>query len=145
MKAGELYRFPDGWGHCHHGLLRVYETSHGLRLIDTYWGSIGDGTAWKPEEVSGKIEFILDLSSARFVRREEFEQYLEKDRAHIPVGGGAEQFWVSQGASPDPQLIENQLRAKVDEAERAIKAATWNLRHTSIRLGEFLKERKGTA
>jgi hypothetical protein len=141
IKTGHLYHYPEGRGWCRHGLLRAEERRDGsLILVDTYWGSAQDFPRnWHtPEEVAGKVEFMLDLSNAKQVYREEFDRYKDKDRAYIPIGGGREQLWVRKDAKPNPALIEDQLRAKLSSAESNLRMAQWAIERAQEELAEFL-------
>lgn len=141
MKTGELYRYPEGLGWCRHGLLLVEETRDGLlRLRDTYWSGHGiDDNFWKPEELVGKIEFVLDLSNARKTTRHEFDQFREEDRAYIPRGGHHEECWVRKDAEPDPVLIEDQLRCQIATAESDLRSAQFGLELARKALSDFLE------
>jgi hypothetical protein len=143
MKAGELYRYPEGRGWCRHGLLLVEESRDGrLVLRDTYWsGHSMDDTLWKPEQLEGRIEFVLDLSNARKTNRHEFDRFREEDRAYIPMGGHREECWVRKDAEPDPALVEDQIRCEVETAKSALRSAQFGVELAEKRLAEFLKAR----
>lgn len=138
---GDLFKSPEsGW--CRHGLALAHEWNGGqVVLLDTYWGSSSDNSrVWKPEEIDDRFTFIINLNECKRTSREVWETYRDEDRAHIPMGGGGERWFVRVAAEPDPERKRQQLVWDVEKAKSALEGAKWNLNWAEKELEEFDKK-----
>lgn len=108
-QEGELYRFNGGAGWCRHGLVYIVNVGRAeqsdLIGVDTYWGLAPNFGALERNfyglaSIKDKIEFVLDLKTAREVYEDEWEVYADEDRAWLPPGGGREHYFVRKAAQP---------------------------------------------
>ena len=125
MKENELYELPGSYGWCRHGLVVIQKYCERLIAVDTYWGRPETfGHTWyEIDEVRDKLKFILDLTTARKVYRDEWDVFADSDRAHIPVGSSSEQYYVRNGALPSPTKQIAKLEREISEVEASMTFA----------------------
>lgn len=131
---GALYSIDGevpGW--CYHALFIL----KGDDLIDTYWGIGSDTRRLHINKARGRMRLLLDLNNARLTHRDEYETFDENERAWIPIGGGAQQFWVSTHAKPNPQKVREQLESKIESERSKIRCAESSIRWYEQQLAEL--------
>ena len=125
FKDGQLYRLADGGGWCRHGLVMIQKYGDKLIAMDTYWGapdgSVFNNGWYQLDHVLDRLEFVLDLTKARKVYRDEFDVYADKDRAYIPTGGGSERFFVALDATPSLNRQREKLESEIASLESRIE------------------------
>lgn len=126
---GGLYRLlepKDGrletW--CRHNLVKAVKAhEEGLRLVDTYWnGSVGTRAGvYSFEEVEGRLVYIFDLTYGRSVSKREWQEYSEKDRTHIPIGGHQERWLIDTRAERSKVCIISLLEEDIADLKSTIE------------------------
>ena len=147
VKANCLYEYPPfrgKWGK--HGLVRTFQKENGIYAQDTYWiGSrrnmdVSDfsGTFKVTDKEAANMEFLTEVSGLKEVRGyDEWVQYKESERFHIPIGGGHEEWLVLKTAQKDPKLQRKQINYEISQEKDRIRSAQGRLKGLREKLAEI--------
>lgn len=115
---GGLYRldikrknYLEKW--CKHDIVIATKSDGVWRFIDTYWGS-GERTTYVFDQVKDILVFEIDLNHSKDVSSDEFDQYSDRDKSYIPIGGGSERYIIDARATKNVQNIIELLEYKIE-------------------------------
>jgi hypothetical protein len=132
FKPGDVVRYDRGAvRHCREGMAIAEARLDGVVLYDTYWRTPGDRHLLTYDELAtAEVLFNLDdydelterESSARW------EMYKPADRQTITSQHGlVVRCFIRAGAEPDLETQIGNAQREVDDAERKLKTAQWQL------------------
>lgn len=118
----------DNW--CKHNILIAHKKDNDWIFKDTYWTS--EPTKYKFEDIKDRIKFAFDLNHSKEVHEKEFNQYNEKDKFWIPIGGNSEKHLIDTRATKSKNNIIELLEYAIEDKKRDIEILNNNIkRHTS--------------
>ena len=118
----------DNW--CKHNILIAHKKDNEWTFADTYWTS--EPTKYKFEDIKDRIKFEHDLTYLVEVHEKEFNQYDEKDRFWIPIGGDSEKHLIDSRATKSKTNIIKLLEYAIEDKQRDIEILNRNIeRHTT--------------
>ena len=141
---GAMYRLHatpehilDTW--CKHNLLiaRIYDDGN-IRFKDTYWMS-GEWV-YVFEDMCDRMSFVFDMNHAKEVTKREWQEYDDRDKTWIPIGGISEQWIVDDRAEKSKHMIISTLEHEIDKLVSDIQMAQHNLGFKKELLKKLLDE-----
>lgn len=121
VQSGDVVRYGDsGW--CVHGIAVVRGEGENLWAADTYWNDTSHTVPL--DKLEGK-EIIGSITtfSTHVPYPYEFDDYADRDKFYIPIGGGSAQTWVRKDTPPDTEKVAVRLRHKLQKAHDQVKYA----------------------
>lgn len=141
FKVGQFYSYAikDSW--CREGIAEV--TKYGVR--DTYWGDHDATPLNEGEKASAVLIFDADdydeLDRYGSSSRHRWEQYHPDDRKKTTEQHGCYTRWfVRKGAKPDLGTRIENARARLAEAEAALRSAKYGVESRTRDLEDLEKQ-----
>jgi hypothetical protein len=131
----------DTW--CKHNLLvaRVYDDG-GIGFKDTYWYS--DPSTYTFDDVCDRISFVFDMNHGKDVTKREWQEYDDKDKTWIPIGGISEQWIVDDRAEKSPEMITYALEIEIARLHEDIESMERSLEWKNKTLAEHIINTENT-
>jgi hypothetical protein len=135
LQIGDVVRYGDsGW--CQHGIAMVKGSDYHMWAADTYWDDTSHEVPLECLEGKDVIGNIITFSP-HVPYPYEYEDYAEKDKFYIPIGGGSSQEWVRKDTPPDPEKVATRLRYKLQLAHNKVRSAAQDVEYRTKELMKF--------
>ncbi len=118
----KLTPLPNTSDWCRHNLLIASKKYGYWAFTDTYWSSYQDQTRYHFKDIKDRITFVFDMNFAKGVIKVEYDQYDDKDKFFIPVGGCAARYLIDSRAEKSLNKIEELLVERTIELRNQIKS-----------------------
>ncbi len=114
---------------CKHNLLIASKKSGKWVFTDTYWSSYQDQTRYGFDEIKDRITFEFDMNFAKGVILEEYDQYDDKDKFWIPMGGGSQRYLIDSRAKKSKEKVIELLEYRISSYQSKIKSLQYDIDH----------------